>query len=254
MSTQDASLIPDQTRLGELLRPSAQWPWNIDYRPLISDNQTRVLRVQYDASLRRLSGTLQIIDLNSETQYDALSYYWGPSGGRRKSIHIDGEAVLISPSLYAFLRRYGAKSGQIIWVDALCINQNDVEERNQQVSIMDSIYREAAVVHIWLGKGDSDTDLALTCCQRWHQNQRTESEKPLKTADVERIASSLLQIATRPYWRRVWIVQEVALARCPLLVCGDLSVQFTHFRAFVVDIVKELYKFDQIGASPSTLR
>lgn len=242
MSTQDGDLAPGQTRLDELLRPSAQWPQNIDYRPLTSDKQTRVLRVQYDAALRRLSGTLQVIDLNSKPQYDALSYYWGPPGGRRKLIHIDGEAVLISPSLYAFLRRYGTKSEQTVWVDALCINQNDVEERNQQVSIMDSIYRGAAVVHVWLGKGDSDTDLALTCCQRWHQTERLESEKPLKTADVERIASSLLQIATRPYWRRVWIVQEVALARCPLLVCGDLSVQFTHFRAFVVDIVQELYR------------
>lgn len=209
------------------------------------------MRVQYDASRRRLSGTLQVIDLNSKPQYDALSYYWGPPGGRRNLIHIDGEAILISPSLYAFLRRFGANSEQTIWVDALCINQDDVEERNQQVSVMDSVYRGAAVVHVWLGKADSDTDLALTCCQLWHQSRQLEPEKRPKLTDVEMITLSLVQIAVRPYWRRVWIVQEVALARCPLLACGDLSVPYTHFVAFVKDMMKKVHRYGHAEASLS---
>lgn len=230
MSAGNGHLSTDQAELEQLLRPSAQWPQNVKYTPLSSDTQTRVLHVCYNADSRRLSASLEVVDLAEYPQYDALSYYWGLPAAKRKAILVGGEEVMIGKSLHAFLRRFAAEQIRTIWVDALCINQSNVQERNQQFTLMDIIYRRAGTVHIWLGKGDSDTDYALTCCRHWQDMQRSGGVH--RSRLIQNVSVSLLSIATRPYWKRVWIIQEIALARHRLLVCGDLVLPFEHFCTF----------------------
>ncbi len=146
---------------------------HIEYRPLEkSRHEIRLLDLKPAAKLDDpLSGTLRHAKLH-EADYSALSYVWGQSDRDRSDIaikyerstrqylasklHIDSRSSTyvhsIGSSLAAALRHLRKKREKItIWVDALCINQKDNEEKSWQVPLMKSIYSEAKEVHAWLG-------------------------------------------------------------------------------------------------------
>jgi Heterokaryon incompatibility protein (HET) len=105
--------------------------------------------------------------LDDPLPYAALSYEWKGEKPQRPMTCEDGSTILITPNCYAALIRLRhRKKFQILWVDAICINQADVQERNSQVSIMIDIYKSSDRTFVWLGEGDSDSDLALQFSRR----------------------------------------------------------------------------------------
>lgn len=131
---------------------------------------------------------------------------------------------------------------RVLWIDAICINQNDIQERNVQVRQMLDIYKSATRVVIWLGEGDRDSDKAMTFINKYSDSLLTresfskvekELSRPMHLKD-EWLA--LVQgILIRPWWSRVWIVQEVAVAKDLIVVCGRHSVNWdvlTRFEYF----------------------
>lgn len=125
-----------------------------------------------------ICGSLEVIDLDRAPDYTALSYVWGEEirhNSRTIRIqqrgtpspeltpaHVYGQ-VSISENGYQALWhiRKNAKGPIYIWVDAVCINQLDDEERNHQVRYMGDIYSTAEKVYVWLGSGDKGTDRAM---------------------------------------------------------------------------------------------
>lgn len=93
---------------------------------------------------------------SESNQYEALSYVWGTSS-KRKSITVNGRQFQATENLELALRnlRYRDKH-RVLWIDSMCINQNDVTERNKQVQQMDCIYSKTQMVVVWLGP-ESDT-------------------------------------------------------------------------------------------------
>ncbi|KAH8722981.1 heterokaryon incompatibility, partial [Phaeosphaeriaceae sp. PMI808] len=86
-----------------------------------------------------------------EGRFDALSYSWGSSTGR-DMIMINGANVPVTMNLNAALRRVrNTERTKLLWVDALCINQTDIDEKNVQVMRMKKIYTESSRVLVWLG-------------------------------------------------------------------------------------------------------
>ena len=83
--------------------------------------------------------------------YEALSYVWGHPKGDRPTL-CEGHQLLITMNCEEALRelRFRVKT-RILWIDAICINQSDIPERNLQVAMMDSVYQQAAGVLVWLG-------------------------------------------------------------------------------------------------------
>lgn len=99
--------------------------------------------------------------LSPEQKFDALSYCWG-AGHSKKMLTINGQSVLVSSSVVAALRQLRHKDQDLtIWIDQICVNQCDVDERDEQVRLMAEIYSSAARVHVWLGEGDVATWTAL---------------------------------------------------------------------------------------------
>ena len=150
-----------------------QWPDFDHYRPLDpSTNEIRLLRVQpFDdkADVGKLIKcsffhySLDNVD-NESVLYSALSYYWGAPGEYAK-IWVDDYAVEIRRTLYAFLKNLILRHRNtkfIIWLDVLCINQRNVDERNHQVALMTSIFSSAKKVYAWLGEGDADCRYAMS--------------------------------------------------------------------------------------------
>jgi hypothetical protein len=94
--------------------------------------------------------------MDTAPSYEALSYVWGTSDlSTNVYIHCNGEVTAVRSSLAGALKRLRlATSARIIWVDAICINQDDNEEKSYQVPLMGSIYSSASRVVVWLGDGN----------------------------------------------------------------------------------------------------
>lgn len=123
----------------------------------------RLLRVE--AALREgglqddtdpIRGTLIEEDLDTHPRYAALSYVWGNASAKKKAILISDNIFHITENCYAALWHLRYLLGQYsIWIDAICINQDDELEKLTQISLMEIIYKQADQVYAWLGPHDS---------------------------------------------------------------------------------------------------
>ena len=111
--------------------------------------------------------------------------------------------------------------GRRVWIDAVCINQDDIDERNRQVSIMGSIYKSARRVYIYVGEEDLHGRLAMSYLQAI---EKREIQFDTPTTQQELVA--LEDFLARPWFTRIWVLQEVYQAKEPILICGDLRVSW----------------------------
>ncbi|PNH46499.1 hypothetical protein VD0004_g1592 [Verticillium dahliae] len=101
------------------------------------------------------------VPLDESPDYGALSYVWGDMRETLEAT-VDGRPYAIGRNLHGLflqLRRQNVTSW--LWTDAICINQTDAHEKRWQIGLMRTVYVQAAVVHLWLGPGNANTDAAL---------------------------------------------------------------------------------------------
>ncbi|KAI1413443.1 HET-domain-containing protein [Hypoxylon sp. FL1857] len=180
----------------------------------------------------------------------ALSYVWGDQSIRAK-IYVDDVPVSVTASLEGALRKLREHSriqqGFFVWVDALCINQEDLDERSAQVARMKEIYHNAWRVVIWLGPEDHHSDLAMLALRYMslHSQEEDILSKLYKrvqfyvvrlpfmqwqhthtTLRIRKVVlNAIYHLLARPYWRRLWIIQEIVLgSRDSPVLCGSSSI------------------------------
>lgn len=152
----DQDSQPEDSRIGP--EPNLRSPGTVTR--LIS-SQLRILTLDPGVIGDRLSGTVREYAFSNAPPYYALSYTWGQEPDTYP-IFLNGRKKLIRSSLFQALQRVRLRSGKVdIWVDSLCINQDDELERNSQVRQMAEIYQNASGVMIWLGEADSTSRLAM---------------------------------------------------------------------------------------------
>lgn len=107
-------------------------------------------------------------------------------------------------------------------MDAICINQEDVKERNHQVHIMRRIYSKAASVVVWLGSGNQSSRAAMDLIIRrnWPEGGYGSLKRKDLLNNTDQSLRGLSEIFQRPWWKRIWIVQEVVVARELVILCG----------------------------------
>ena len=170
-----------------------------------------------------------------EHTYYALSYTWGLTDCR--PIIVNGRRAFVGTNLEAFLQKACTTlQGVWLWIDALCINQEDVEERNHQVSNMGLIYSNATKVIAWLGKRPNEIHAFF-----WRLSQSEEVIMRQTLSDSESMALSIIELDRNPYWNRMWIVQELQLARKVQLVYDDEDISWGSFW-LGIDAVKRSLK------------
>ncbi|KAK1242545.1 hypothetical protein MKX08_005357 [Trichoderma sp. CBMAI-0020] len=148
--------------------------------------------------------------------YDSLSYAWG-SPDKTRSISIGDCYLPITTNLHvALLRLRDRFFERIIWVDAICINQQDLNERSNQVRRMAMIYALANRVIVWLGEAEDDSDQALEGVHNSADGQ--------PAGEDQKIQNAVLKLLQRPWFKRIWILQEVAAARHVLILCGSSEI------------------------------
>lgn len=118
---------------------------------------------------------LHVVSLNDLPAFQALSYTWG-SLERLYQIFIDDKKLLITSNLLEALLGVQKESEvRVLWADAICINQNVIVERTQQVQLMGTIYHNPTQVLIWLGPDDKDTLPALELLKKMFEAAIQES-------------------------------------------------------------------------------
>lgn len=171
--------------------------------------------------------------------FKALSYCWGNPTPARQII-LNSSIVNVGPNLDCALRHLRDKSTDVeLWVDALCINQNDLDERSSQVQLMDSMYSDADEVVVWLGDASYDSNAAIDLIKQWSEwfELKGKVEKPAAFSITEDFhlafdmsaIEAISRLLSRPYWERVWVVQEVACAKEVVVMCGSERLAFDHF-------------------------
>ena len=188
------------------------------YQPL--DKGTRQIRlIRKMSSGSQIRCHLSVFSLDDAPEYKALSYCWGLEEATCR-IYVNGEPFSVRPNLFAYLQLLSqAEEEGWIFVDALCINQDDVAERSSQVGFMGDVYRSAAECVAWLGSGAETNGDKLSSWQRLCDSVDValESSNPddilsrmAETQSVE-ILALLAALCSQPYWRRLWVVQELML-------------------------------------------
>lgn len=172
---------------------------------------------------------LQVVTLEeAETlNFDALSYTWGDEN-QRKLIQISGVEVSVTLNLQeALVHLRDEQKYQRLWVDAVCIDQANVGEKNYQILLMQQIYYSATKVVIWLGPSDAELDPLLLKLIDIDKNNDERQQtgilsKMFTTADeFDETLRAFLKLFRKPWFSRVWVVQEYLLARNNVTaVCG----------------------------------
>lgn len=204
------------------------------YHPLSGQDQIRLLYLSPSPSGdgQALHGVLVPSHLSDRPEFTALSYTWADASGdrsRRETIFIGSEwAPLPITSNCAAALRYLRSPAHVrfVWVDAVCIDQDNMGERGHQVGLMRDIYSRAQRVVVFLGGeergGMQKADVRLMA--------RMADECFYKGSAVQidwhpvRDDFAVQALFERPYWNRIWVIQEVMLAKEALVVLGGSSV------------------------------
>ncbi|KLU93047.1 hypothetical protein MAPG_11963, partial [Magnaporthiopsis poae ATCC 64411] len=181
--------------------------------------------------------------------YEALSYVWG-SEENKQPIYVqsddkgggssatpstgDDYCLLVTVNLYEALSHVRNRLlERVMWIDAVCINQEDDGEKGRQVQLMAKIYANASRVIVWLGEATDNGDQALEAIRMAAQEQHMDSaiyqpdhqatfaQEPTKSGTNQQAIHKLLE---RPWFQRIWVLQEVAAARNILVKCGSVEI------------------------------
>lgn len=226
-------------------------------RPLnTATNEIRLLEI--------LTGTdgiecnLKHISLDDEPDYTALSYTWG-NPERNHPIVVNGAIVQVTENVHVALTQLREDGIRTVWIDALCIYQDDMSERNHEVRRMGQIYQRATRVIAWLGEEDDQSGTALQAFDElgqlalahnirnldqpcWRAMTRIEIgqwEFLLKTTIFQSMVEILTEeksqamqnLCSRMWWKRVWVIQEIIVARSAVIKCGKDDLPWTTFCA-----------------------
>lgn len=188
--------------------------------------------------LGSISMTIITTSLESCPPYRALSYAWG-SAEVLQTITLEGQQLAIRKNLFDFLQMfyYSADAVGYLWIDQLCIDQDNDIERSCQVQMMGEIFSKAQEVIAWIGTTADSSDEMM---KRIGDIERraTTSEAQVDNiwrsslsdgSDVSSGVFDFIFLMQRPYWSRLWIIQELALAKHVQIYCGTAQCSGSAF-------------------------
>lgn len=177
-------------------------------------------------------------------KYEALSYTWGVSSEQRSIVLEDGIDFPITNNLWYALKRLRQQSQtRIIWVDAVCINQDDVTERGQQVAMMYQIYSSANCGIVWLGESDSSQPLPTAVDEA---NMTADTDKSHLGYLEQCRAFDAALVANQPWWfHRVWTIQEAAASSDLIVYFGPYQMTWKDFSDSFITNTAGYFHMDQ---------
>ena len=185
--------------------------------------------------------TLDVVGFEEKSQYEALSYRWGDPQGH--SVKCNDQTLPVNIGLFYALQRFRlSKQPRLLWVDEICINQDDEQDRIQELQKVHRIYADARYVLIWLGPDSEDSDEAMTFFPRMMSHMANKRSKlEITDPDLPSVSNAayrtpkiiaLNNLFCRPWFMRVWTLQEATFATMAVVVCGRKELPFALFEDF----------------------
>lgn len=199
------------------------------YDHLLGHRSIRLLKLLPGNDGDPVQGTLHEHDLDNVPEFETVSYVWGDPS-IRQSITCNGVILLVTQSLHDALSQFRLTSeSRLLWTDAICINQGDLDERASQVMIMHDIYRLSKKCLVWLGRADEDSaaafqiirDIATVLCREKgipvEEIDRDLDENGRDLMLTQRVRfdglpppdspswTSLFRFFGRPWFTRIWV-------------------------------------------------
>ncbi|KAH6619004.1 heterokaryon incompatibility protein-domain-containing protein [Boeremia exigua] len=227
------------------------------YKRDLARGQIRLLHIKPGNSLSTIECAFTFMDLPKNGDYVALSYTWG-TAVPSIPIMVNGTVTMVTDNLYMALLHLRKGKVPRVWVDALCINQNNMTERSTQVSQMAEVYRGASMVYVWLGESNEMTRRAFEELYKMTQHVGWDNKIPAAYFDTNQAHPewvSMCELLYRPWFRRVWIIQEILSARHALFVCGADFLEANTFLTIINSMLeaKVLSKILSFHANKSEL-
>jgi hypothetical protein len=219
--------------------------------PFDRDRETEIANQPLQCRIKRRSLSLHVgwnADTDAELKYHAVSYSWGKVKGT-VPICVDGMLLEVPKCAENVIRSLYRCSGGItgqagVWIDAICIDQDNLQEKGRQVAMMDLIFEHAAMVHVWLGPSDDSTAAAISSVRAIVEERLEEETEDVRcltnyatkvgTHVLERYLelplpdgcnwSALVGFFSSGWFTRLWVVQEAVLARNAICHCGPLNI------------------------------
>jgi hypothetical protein len=221
-------------------------PDSLEYRELSSaDAEVRLLTLLPSGTgsghSEDVRCTLEHVSLYDAPEYYALSYTWG-NAVETRPIWINGKRVNVTFNLYHALSMLRLNEQLTVWVDALCINQEDREEKSQQIQRMRTIYARSKQVVVWLGLESHDSNLAMWLLDLLSDpykerpslvayNKAREEREALSTPGPFAEAwTAFDNLFAREYWKRVWVIQEITVGQRVVIFCGQQSLPWLRLK------------------------
>src|SRR5436305_6675472 len=219
------------------------------YSPLPHKDSIRVLELHPGYHGDMISCSLHIPDYNKHSgvqyDYETISYVWGDPQDK-KMVLCDGMGMQVTQNLVDVLRsvRHHDRSRQL-WADAIYINQSDNEEKAAQVAQMLRIYQRAKLVLVWLGQHDQYSKVAMPIFEKMYEiiqrgspaKARNPNDSPDPDNDFKQLRNELKLDSmdwksigfffSRPYFSRIWVLQEASANLATVMLCGDSQLPFT---------------------------
>ncbi|KAK8131221.1 HET-domain-containing protein [Apiospora sp. TS-2023a] len=221
------------------------------YSPL-QDSEIRLLTIWGSRHMTdEIVVTLTTIEKSATQVYECLSYVWG-SEDDKKDIRITGSmqgSLPVTQNLDEAIRhlRY-EDTPRIMWIDAICIDQSNLDERSRQVSKMGQIFKDASRVVFWLGREDNQSPLGMQALESLGNRVRVNDQREICFIDpldnqqygpahghrmppfTDSAWAGIGDVTCRPWFNRLWIRQEIFLASSSAIVqCGTISVPWSKF-------------------------
>jgi hypothetical protein len=225
-------------------------------RPLISGPEViRLLIIHPNPNeSAEIQCSLCMDSLHNKPRYTALAYAWGTSTGAI-AIFVNGQSCYIRPNLHAALVQLRDKEQpRVVWVDAVCIDMQNLSERGTQVRQMTEVYSGAEEVSVWLGTTEGSSEdrtyyesnevgryYPMIADPRVVRKAKSQLQYISKAATDSRFSRNKFRnldaIFDRRFWKSSWIVQEVVVAKRVVVRLGYQAIDWDD----IVD-VKQLYE------------
>ena len=180
----------------------------------------------------------------------ALSYMWDHTSPK-DTIELNGMPFSVGHSLWTFLDEMRSRGRfRTYWIDAICIDQSNIYERNHQVQLMKDIYSEAESVSIWLGPVEEGS-LCIEAMEFLRDLETWPNGKAFTTlsyGDLGVEHQTIIDLCQNKYWERMWIFQEVVLARVATICFGPWTIRFDAFHSIILN-THPRFRDNEVGLS-----
>lgn len=245
---------------------------NYEHEHLATATSIRILELQPGEGTETIKCKLSAFERDSAPPYEAISYAWGDENDS-KIIRCEKRKLKVTTNLRnALLQIRDPFEVKLLWADAVCINQQDNDERGNQVRQMPLIYANAERVLVWLDlpnaksqsfedlfnfdfnintSSASSTDQIGRASRILHEHVKELETLHLKDEDsypdTTMIANAFSLLFDSPWFTRLWVVQEIGMAKSVRALIGDATIDFVDLIRFILRLERKTLLMDQLG-------